>query len=70
MLRFYYSVKHAVAADAMSRAFSEAFAELAGADGSLRTDGAPVFNLVPVSGSGRSASMDDVITCELLASKA
>lgn len=70
MLRFYYSVKHAVAANAMSRAFSEAFAELVGADGSLRTDGAPVFNLVPVSGSGRSASMDDVITCELLASKA
>ena len=70
MLRFYYLAKHAAAADAISRAFSEAFTELGGADGSLRTAGAPVFNLIPVSGSGRSASMDDVITCELLASKA
>uniref|UniRef100_A0A453Q033 Uncharacterized protein n=1 Tax=Aegilops tauschii subsp. strangulata TaxID=200361 RepID=A0A453Q033_AEGTS len=70
MLRFYYSVERAVAADVVSRAFSEAFAELGAADGSLRIDGAPVFNLIPVSGSGRSASMDDVVTCELLASKA
>lgn len=69
MLRFYYSVEHSVAADAMSRVFSEAFAELAKADGPLRTDGAPVFNVIPVSRSGRSASMDDIVTCELLASK-
>uniref|UniRef100_A0ACD5Z9R9 Uncharacterized protein n=1 Tax=Avena sativa TaxID=4498 RepID=A0ACD5Z9R9_AVESA len=70
MLRFYYSVEHSVAADVMSRVFSEAFTELGEADGSLRTDGAPVFNVIPVSRSGRSASMDDIVTCELLASKA
>ncbi|KAK1621203.1 hypothetical protein QYE76_026720 [Lolium multiflorum] len=71
MLRFYYSVEHSVAADVMSRMFSEAFAELRKATGgSLRTDGIPVFNVLPVSGSGRSASMLDILTCELLASKA
>ena len=71
MLRFYYSVEHSVAADVMSRVFSEAFAELGEAvDGSLRANGVPVFNIIPVSRSGRSASMDDIVTCELLASKA
>ena len=70
MLRFYYSVEQSVAAGVMSRVFTEAFAELGEADGSLRTDGAPIFNVVPVSRSGRSASMDDIVTCELLASKA
>lgn len=29
----------------------------------------PIFNIVPVIGAGRSASMDDIITCELLARK-
>ncbi|KAM0854794.1 hypothetical protein ACQ4PT_050182 [Festuca glaucescens] len=71
MLRFYYSVEHSLAADVLSRMFSEAFAELGKATGgSLRTDGVPVFNVLPVSGSGRSASMLDILTCELLASKA
>uniref|UniRef100_A0ACD5YW18 Uncharacterized protein n=1 Tax=Avena sativa TaxID=4498 RepID=A0ACD5YW18_AVESA len=70
MLRFYYSVEHSVAAGVMSRVFSEAFTELGESDGSLRTDGVPVFNVIPVSRSGRSASMDDIVTCELLASKA
>jgi diphthine-ammonia ligase len=66
MLRFYYSVdNNSVAADAMSRAFSEAFAELAG----VKTDESPFYNIVPVSGSGCSACTYDVITCELLASK-
>lgn len=70
MLRFYYSVEHPVAADVMSRAFSEVFTELGEADSSCRTDGVPIFNMVPVSGSGCSASMNNIITCELLASKA
>ncbi|CAL4967572.1 unnamed protein product [Urochloa decumbens] len=69
MLRFYYSVDHSVAADAMSCAFSEAFAELAEDNSSLRIDDAPLYNIVPVSGSGRSACTNNIITCELLASK-
>ncbi|CAN6252872.1 unnamed protein product [Urochloa humidicola] len=69
MLRFYYSVDHSVAADSMSRAFSEAFAELAEDNSSLSTDDAPFYNIVPVSGSGRSACTNNIITCELLASK-
>ncbi|KAL5212471.1 hypothetical protein ABZP36_023318 [Zizania latifolia] len=68
MLRFYYSVEHSVAADVMSRVFSETFAELE-CGGSGRTDGVPIFNIVPVSASGCSASMNDIISCELLASK-
>ncbi|GJM87298.1 hypothetical protein PR202_ga03238 [Eleusine coracana subsp. coracana] len=56
MLRFYYSVEHPLAADTLSRAFSEAFTELAEADCSLRIDEFPFYSIVPVSGSGRSAS--------------
>ncbi|CAM0942887.1 unnamed protein product [Alopecurus aequalis] len=71
MLRFYYSVERSVAASVMSHVFSEAFAELGvEADGSVRINGMPVFNVIPVSRSGRSTSMDDVVMCELLASKA
>lgn len=69
MLRFYYWVGHSVAADVMSRVFSEAFIEFGEGDSSRRTGGVPLFNLVPVSGSGCSVSMNDIITCELLASK-
>jgi len=69
MLRFYYSVEHSVAAAAMSRAFPEAFTELAEDNSSLRTDEAPCYNIVPVSGSGSSACTNNIITCELLASK-
>jgi len=69
MLRFYYSVEHSVAADALSRAFSEAFTELAEDNSFLRTDEAPCYSIVPVSGSGCSACTNNIITCELLASK-
>jgi len=69
MLRFYYSVEHSVAADALSRAFSEAFTELAEDNSFLRTDEAPCYSSVPVSGSGCSACTNNIITCELLASK-
>lgn len=69
MLRFYYSVDHSVDAAAMSQAISEALTELAEDDSSFRTDEAPFYNIVPVVGSGRSACTNDIITCELLASK-
>lgn len=68
MLRFYYSVDLSVAADALSGAFSEAFAELTEDNCSMRTDKIPFYNIVPVAGSGRSACRNDVMTCELLAS--
>ncbi|KAL6911327.1 hypothetical protein ACP4OV_000132 [Aristida adscensionis] len=69
MLRVYYSAEHSVSADAMVHAFSEAFSELAEGTCSTRTDVIPFYNIVPVSGSGRSACMKDILTCELLASK-
>ncbi|XP_062221615.1 diphthine--ammonia ligase isoform X3 [Phragmites australis] len=68
MLRFYYSVEHSVAADVMSHAFSVAFTVLAENNSSLQIDGVPPYNIVPVSGSGRSACMNDILTFELLAS--
>lgn len=67
MLRLYYSVDLAVAADAVSGAFSEALAELAQDNPSMRTD-VPFYNVVPVAGAGRSACANDIMTCELLAS--
>jgi diphthine-ammonia ligase len=68
MLRFYYSVDLSMAADALRGAFSEAFAELAEDNSSMRTDKIPFYNIVPVAGSGRSACTNDIMTCELLAS--
>lgn len=67
MLRLYYSVDLAVAADAVSGAFSEALAELAQDNPSMRTD-VPFYNVVPVAGAGRSACANDIMACELLAS--
>lgn len=53
----------------MDCVFSEAFSDLAQVDESIKFGNEPLFNLVPVVGSGQSASTDDLITCELLASK-
>lgn len=53
----------------LSAMFATAFSELAVVDKRVRIAGEPIFNLVPVLGSGRSAAMDDIITCELLARK-
>lgn len=68
MLRFYYSVDLSVTADAVFGAYSEAFAELAEDNCSMRNDEIPSYNIVPVAGSGRSACTNDIMTCELLAS--
>ncbi|KAJ3691497.1 hypothetical protein LUZ61_020661 [Rhynchospora tenuis] len=69
ILRFYYPTRISLSADLMDCVFSEAFLHLAQVDESIKFGKEPLFNLVPVIGSGQSAHMDDFITCELLASK-
>lgn len=49
---------------------SNAFLELAEIGQRVIGDKEPICNIVPVIGAGSSAtSMDDIITCELLAQK-
>lgn len=50
--------------------FSNALLELEELSQKVISGDEQIFNLVPVIGAGRSAScMDDIVTCELLASK-
>ena len=69
ILRFYYPTRLLLRADVMDCVFSEAFLDLAQVDKNIKLGKEPSFNLVPVIGSGQSSSTDDLITCELLASK-
>ncbi|KAF8401936.1 hypothetical protein HHK36_012887 [Tetracentron sinense] len=69
-LRFYFPTNLCMRADILSLIFRDAFKEFAEMSQRIQMDNEPIFNLVPVLGAGRSAtSMDDVITCELFASK-
>lgn len=61
-LRFYFSKELGTASDLLFPIFADAFGEFTEGDG-------PLFSLVPVLGSGGSASMDDLMTCDLFASK-
>lgn len=56
-------------AETISVMFTSAFDELSKMDQRIEIDGESVFNIVPVLGAGRSAAMDDIITCELFAQK-
>ncbi|KAK9146370.1 hypothetical protein Sjap_006273 [Stephania japonica] len=69
-LRFYFPVGPCTPSDSLFSIFRDAVDEFAVISGRIDTGTGPIFNLVPVVGSGRSAeSMDDLITCELFASK-
>lgn len=67
-LRFYFTTDLSTTVDVLSLVFSECFKEFAQISGKLVSKD-PIFNLVPVLASGRSAIMEDLITCELFASK-
>lgn len=68
-LRLYFPVKLGMPLKNLSLIFEDAFAEFAETCQSIKAK-EPIFNLVPVLGTGRSsASMDDVLTCELLAQR-
>ncbi|XP_077228818.1 endoribonuclease isoform X2 [Tasmannia lanceolata] len=68
-LRFYFSTSLCLTADALSLTLTEAFTGFSKISQRIEAGKEPIFNLIPVLGSGRSASVDDLITCELFASK-
>ncbi|XP_042399116.1 diphthine--ammonia ligase-like [Zingiber officinale] len=68
-LKFYYTTSNSLTAETLNLVFSEVFAEFAEANKSLKMDHDQTFSLIPVLSSGRSASMEDIISCELFASK-
>ncbi|XP_074292828.1 diphthine--ammonia ligase-like [Silene latifolia] len=69
-LRLYYQAGSVVQMETLSLAFSIAFQEFADANPDFKSSDKPIFNLVPVLGTGRRAtSIDTVLTCELLAQK-
>ncbi|KAI9083202.1 hypothetical protein K1719_034734 [Acacia pycnantha] len=70
-LRFYIPASLEVSVEKLAALFNNALSELAEASKKVIISGEePIFNIVPVIGAGRSASsMDDIVTCELLARK-
>ncbi|XP_020590268.1 diphthine--ammonia ligase isoform X2 [Phalaenopsis equestris] len=68
-LRFYFSTDLATTADFLFPIFSEAFIDFAESGSNMDATNVPHFNLLPVLASGISAAMNDLITCELFASK-
>ncbi|KAJ8760522.1 hypothetical protein K2173_015189 [Erythroxylum novogranatense] len=70
ILRVYLPTSLNMNVETVSHMFKHAFDELPKVDERLQTATEPVFNIVPVIGTGKSAvSMDDVISCELFAQK-
>lgn len=69
-LRIYFPTSSNISHDTLSRIFKTTFDEFAEMTKKVKTCDDPIFNVVPVSGVGSCAtSMDDIITCELLARK-
>lgn len=68
-LRFYFTTKLCLAADVLSLILLEAFNEFSMIDDRVTIGEEPIFNLIPVLGSGGCALANDLITCELFASK-
>ncbi|KAG9445809.1 hypothetical protein H6P81_011937 [Aristolochia fimbriata] len=68
-LRLYFTTNLCATANLLSLAFMEAFDEFARISQSIEVNGEPFFNIIPVLGSGGDASLSDLLTCELFASK-
>ena len=69
-MRIYFQTVVMGQMEKLSLIFSKAFLEFSHINPEFKSSHEPIFNLVPVLGSGRSAtSMDAVLTCELLAQK-
>ncbi|XP_004493205.1 diphthine--ammonia ligase isoform X2 [Cicer arietinum] len=70
-LRFYVPVSLQMSVELLQPMFSNALIELSEmSQRKVKNFEEPIFNIVPVVGAGRAASsMDDVVTCELLARK-
>jgi diphthine-ammonia ligase len=69
-LRFYIPVSLQMSVELIQPMFCNALFELSQISQREVKKCEPIFNIVPVIGAGRSASsMDDLVTCELLAQK-
>ncbi|XP_008810325.1 diphthine--ammonia ligase isoform X2 [Phoenix dactylifera] len=68
-LRFYYATNIPIATEVLADIFSGVFTEFAEVNKCIDISKEPIFNLVPVIGSGRSACTDNIISCELFALK-
>ncbi|XP_020250608.1 diphthine--ammonia ligase isoform X2 [Asparagus officinalis] len=68
-LRLYFAWELSVTADVLSHIFSEILNEFRELTGRIDMNKEPIFSIIPVLGSGRSASMEDIVTCELFATK-
>ncbi|TKY62865.1 Diphthine--ammonia ligase [Spatholobus suberectus] len=70
-LRFYIPVSLQMSVQLLQPMFCNALFELSEmSQKKFKSGEEPIFNIIPVIGSGRSASsMDDVVTCELMARK-
>lgn len=68
--RIYFSTSHNISHERLSQIFKIMFDEFAETTKKVKSCSEPIFNVVPVIGAGSSAtSMDDIITCELVARK-
>ncbi|KAG6737416.1 hypothetical protein POTOM_058936 [Populus tomentosa] len=69
-LRIYFPTNSSIKLETLSLLFKNAMNELAEMDQRVQIGKEPIFNIVPVLGSGSSAaSMNNIITCELFARK-
>uniref|UniRef100_A0A6M2E9K7 Diphthine--ammonia ligase n=1 Tax=Populus davidiana TaxID=266767 RepID=A0A6M2E9K7_9ROSI len=69
-LRIYFPTNSSIQLETLSLLFKNAMNELAEMDQRVQIGKEPIFNIVPVLGSGSSAaSMNNIITCELFARK-
>ncbi|XP_020211998.1 diphthine--ammonia ligase isoform X2 [Cajanus cajan] len=69
-LRFYIPVRLQMSVQLLQPMLCNALFELLEmSEKKFKSGEEPIFNIVPVIGAGRSASMDDVVTCELMARK-
>ncbi|KAL2320500.1 hypothetical protein Fmac_029469 [Flemingia macrophylla] len=69
-LRFYIPARLQMSVQLLQPMFCNALFELSDmSDKKFKSCEEPIFNIVPVIGAGRSATMDDVVTCELMARK-
>lgn len=68
--RLYFASNLNISHRTLSQIFSDVFNELVQMSRRNKVDAEPILNIIPVLGSGRSLStLDDIFTCELIASR-
>nr|XP_043634845.1 diphthine--ammonia ligase [Erigeron canadensis]XP_043634846.1 diphthine--ammonia ligase [Erigeron canadensis] len=69
-MRIYFSTSQAISHETLSFIFKRSYDKFAETSKKMKTCEEPIFNVVPVIGAGSSAtSIEDMITCELVARK-